>query len=608
MKGGLTSGIVYPLAIHELAKTYQFKNIGGTSAGAIAAAVAAAAEYRRRTTESHDGFEQLAQIPNDLSKGALLRLFQPQLATRSLFALVLAFIGNRHWSLKLAKALVLLFVYFPIGVIVGAIPGVAVLIYLKSYQVQSFPFWVWLTLIIFLIVLPAFLVALLNVVVQALSAIPANNYGLCGGSGGKPDNKALTDWLADKIKVVAGHDMLTFKDLWSAGGHKPQPGDERAINLEMMTTNVTFGRPNRLPVSDDELHLFYFRESEFEHLFSKEIVNYLKQAKPYGRRDEEHWHLMEPEYFPFPSGEDLPVIVATRMSLSFPILISAIPLYTFDWFLDENRDAMKSDKRPILDKCLFSDGGISSNFPIHFFDGPVPRWPTFAITLSSSDVDSDQLDESSMVTLSHCNRPNQAEDFNRFDEHWWRLAGFLGAILNTLRNWRDQTQARVPGYRDRIATIHLLRNEGGINLNMSTEVIARLSKRGELAGTRLRQRFNPGEGDGSGLNWVNQRWIRYRSFMSVFETMLAKFKRGFEFPQQSGVPSYAEMVKAGGIEDKPPHCGPGDKSPFEYSQQSDAQLKTLQLLTVATDWARNDGTFAPGAPKPPADLVIRPKV
>ena len=46
MKGGLTSGVVYPLAICELARHYSFKNIGGTSAGAIGAAAAAAAEYQ----------------------------------------------------------------------------------------------------------------------------------------------------------------------------------------------------------------------------------------------------------------------------------------------------------------------------------------------------------------------------------------------------------------------------------------------------------------------------------------------------------------------------------------------------------------------------------
>ena len=31
MKGGITSGVVYPLAIWTLAKHYRFKNIGGTS-------------------------------------------------------------------------------------------------------------------------------------------------------------------------------------------------------------------------------------------------------------------------------------------------------------------------------------------------------------------------------------------------------------------------------------------------------------------------------------------------------------------------------------------------------------------------------------------------
>ena len=38
MKGGVTSGIVYPKAISRLAAHYHFKNIGGSSAGAIAAA------------------------------------------------------------------------------------------------------------------------------------------------------------------------------------------------------------------------------------------------------------------------------------------------------------------------------------------------------------------------------------------------------------------------------------------------------------------------------------------------------------------------------------------------------------------------------------------
>src|SRR4051794_41884180 len=47
MKGGITSGVVYPNAVLELAAAYRLKSIGGASAGAIAAAAAAAAEYGR---------------------------------------------------------------------------------------------------------------------------------------------------------------------------------------------------------------------------------------------------------------------------------------------------------------------------------------------------------------------------------------------------------------------------------------------------------------------------------------------------------------------------------------------------------------------------------
>jgi predicted patatin/cPLA2 family phospholipase len=47
MRGGVTSGIIYPPAILKLAIHYRFRNIGGTSAGAIAAAATAAAEYGR---------------------------------------------------------------------------------------------------------------------------------------------------------------------------------------------------------------------------------------------------------------------------------------------------------------------------------------------------------------------------------------------------------------------------------------------------------------------------------------------------------------------------------------------------------------------------------
>ena len=96
MKGGITSGVVYPHALCELARTYRFANVGGTSAGAIAAAGAAAAEHGREA----GGFQKLADLPAWIGGGDnLFRLFQPQPRTRPyfrLFAAGLAWIQARR--------------------------------------------------------------------------------------------------------------------------------------------------------------------------------------------------------------------------------------------------------------------------------------------------------------------------------------------------------------------------------------------------------------------------------------------------------------------------------------------------------------------------------
>jgi predicted acylesterase/phospholipase RssA len=82
IKGGLTSGVVYPKAITALAQHYRFTSIGGTSAGAIAAMLSSAAEYQRRHTGSHAGFELLNRLPQllqfkiDSNRSKLLSLFQ----------------------------------------------------------------------------------------------------------------------------------------------------------------------------------------------------------------------------------------------------------------------------------------------------------------------------------------------------------------------------------------------------------------------------------------------------------------------------------------------------------------------------------------------------
>ena len=87
MKGGITSGIVYPNAVLALAKQFRFKSVGGTSAGAIAAAVTAAAALGDRRIANghvaqHDapgaGFAGLSEVSSQLSTAGFIRgLFRP---------------------------------------------------------------------------------------------------------------------------------------------------------------------------------------------------------------------------------------------------------------------------------------------------------------------------------------------------------------------------------------------------------------------------------------------------------------------------------------------------------------------------------------------------
>ena len=96
MKGGITSGVVYPYAVTEIAKKYQLRSIGGTSAGAIAAAFAAAAEFARsginaQTTKPNadpGGYSRLQQHCEKLPT-ILVSLFHPQQRFTGLFKLLL---------------------------------------------------------------------------------------------------------------------------------------------------------------------------------------------------------------------------------------------------------------------------------------------------------------------------------------------------------------------------------------------------------------------------------------------------------------------------------------------------------------------------------------
>ena len=124
-------------------------------------------------------------------------------------------------------------------------------------------------------------------VVRKVRSIPRNFYGLTTGlidpDGNKP-RPALTTWLADTIDEIAGKTRrekpLTFGDLRGAHNDmdqrllEPDP-TAYAINLQMMTMNVTLGRPYRLPF-DDKRKEYYYRPDEWKQFFPAYIMEWLK--------------------------------------------------------------------------------------------------------------------------------------------------------------------------------------------------------------------------------------------------------------------------------------------------------------------------------------------
>src|SRR6478609_10232533 len=126
MKGGITSGVVYPLAACELARTRKFVNIGGSSAGAIAACMVAAAECGR----DNGGFNRLAALPSEIGP-TLPKLFTAGPRTRTAHAALMAWLDPKATRPTKVRRVVVTLVRsqsrrFAIGVLISVIAAVLI--------------------------------------------------------------------------------------------------------------------------------------------------------------------------------------------------------------------------------------------------------------------------------------------------------------------------------------------------------------------------------------------------------------------------------------------------------------------------------------------------
>jgi predicted acylesterase/phospholipase RssA len=602
MKGGITSGVVYARAVAELAKTYRFMNVGGTSAGAMAAVVAAACQ-RARLDGKQEAFATLESIPDWLGKTDkdgntnLLRLFPPAKRTKPVFALLLAATTHPQQTVPMELALAALR-GFRLWALAASIPGLVVIA--GTFVAIAPGAGVWRTLLLFVLLLCGVLLTVVGALAGAAGgllvrmppALKATLFGTCPGSwiGKEPatppatdDGKPLTPWLTDVIDRAAGRAEtgapLTFGELW---GNDPHAQD---VSLQTFTTCLTLGRPFRVPFAADEQ--FRFKPSEWRRLFPERVVDALAQGAD--------WRAAPDTQLPLPPAAKLPVVVAARLSLSFPVLLSAIPLY------DEDGT-----------QHWFSDGGICSNFPLHFFDSPLPRWPTFGLDLQdTTDPDTPP------VWMPDTNEaPHPAPEQPVHD-----ITSFGSWIVETAMDWHDNVTAALPGYRDRIATISFQPGEGGLNLNMPQDLIAKLGDRGRDAGAMLAARFTPAwdAPDRPVLSWDNHRWVRYRTALATVEPFLSKLLKGWldEQTLRQLFPGY-----------DPPTPPPGQRTYAEIAAHPPTQYAGLDpeqtvlahdvteaIVHVAEEWIERRGSDLPApvspsldvnAPSPLPDLRISP--
>ena len=691
LTGGVTSGVVYPLALLELARHYRFKHIGGTSAGAMAAALAAAAELQRRHG-SVRGFEVLRRLPAELAaevstpagtQTRLLSLFQPSPGTARLMRLFLRGLAlAQPQAAPTARSLVLdddhpqtphrsrlagvagaawaLLASFSTAALWGVAVGAALLGLLMLAGAS--PGW-----------LGALLTLLLGGAVGAgvglwrdiTGPLVGNGFGICLGlspqsralaADGQPlpaggdlagpapaDNPAKTtpphsspittpptllpaliDWLHAGIQAAAGRGPLdpplTFSELWRAPGGPVEPpgspGEPRSIDLRMISTNLSHGRPIQFPlVASDPANALFFHPDELRHYLPSPVLAHLVvHSRPHRpEHDGADFAPARPGLRRLPEG-DLPVLVAARLSLSFPVLFSAVPL----WALDEEAPPGQRALR----RCWFSDGGLCANFPVHLFDTAMPRWPTFGISLGQRSSRWGQPRDAVWLPPHH--NQGRADAWNRFDERnagAARLVGFLGSLLASAKDWHDRTQMRLPGVRDRVVRIGFAPGEGELNLGMSGAQMCRIARLyGRRAGRQLVRRFVPGAppqgavgvaGDNSdaavpapGMGWPEHRWVRFNVFTAALRQRLRGL--GLAVAAVPGSPALADQISAAFLA-RPLQGDDLDGAPLSAAQ-ADALAHLLTALAQAETAFAGAATPQPYQATPPPELGLRPPV
>ena len=614
MKGGVTSGLVYPGAIAAISRSYRLCNIGGTSAGAIGAVAAAAMEYGLRTGRNPGAQDRMAWLHREMAEhtdqGAsrLDAMFCGDPATAPLLGALKGVLGGKYAPLlgllstawpALApgsrRALILTGIATASQMLAGAglgwllttgtSPGVQGLATGLAAMI-SLCLAGWFNLRGSLAQAVTLSFDDLN---RLLQPVVANGMGLATGLAlpahtiGGRQVPSLNEWLHGVIQSLAGHaddvpgDVVTFGRLWNLGAaDEPSALQARAIDLVLVCSDLSRVQSVSFPFLPDNQRLFY-DPAEWDRIFPAPVMaamapNAWQVNDPempsglgYSARDvldaaADHGDLGARLRL-LPKGKHIPILVGARASMAFPGLFTPLPLWLLRWV---GKPEVQDERRPILSRIYLSDGGITSNFPIHLFDAVVPSRPTFAINLLYPDDDlsieefhSDAaaamagkavpgnvrtlggtLDAGGAVKLGDLIMPFADGDRVQFykapaaGSALAQIAGLGLRVVETARTWGDVSLYNQVGVRDRIIHIRLSGNEGGFNLGMDGATIASLDTKGVYAGTALACRFrhdtpvdmlDDPKRPRFTLTWANHRRIRIEALLAAEDLLAGRF-------------------------------------------------------------------------------------
>jgi hypothetical protein len=294
-----------------------------------------------------------------------------------------------------------------------------------------------------------------------------------------------------------------------------------------------------------------------------------------------------------------------------------------------------------------SDGGIASNFPIHFFDVWLPSRPTFGINLVTRPEESFEVDVAENLVPDRVSRKGrkpattrrvirserqavirekariagrdvsasldaelmaqrrtatQAVYLPRADEvqfpDWMEIKGITGFMMNvwaTAQNYRDLMQSQLPSYRERIVQVRFSPLEGGLNLAMKDTQLKALVEKGREAGALLREQFCFGE----------HQWVRFLVLMEQLEAQLTKTRNPFPDAE-----AYKNMLLKSQT----------DRYAFKHDEAwyAEAERRVDAVLELLTRWdghrvgvempPTGDLFFAQNVPRPTSVLRVMPTV